>query len=404
MRSIPLVLLLPWWLSSLLFLGCSSESCSDKPLKACQGELLDLAFEAVTKMPLNPHVKDRSAAQEAVVDACLELDQPRRALRYIQEIANWRQGAAYADLAFYCAEHGQTADVQQYLDLANQIADRVMESEHAQAWRRDRVRAKIARTHALMRKDAKAAEFVRGAEISEPGRVEVVRVRVSDASALDGHIDAMEAVLKTGTFDQIKHALDAGAALFDRLYEDEKRRKRVEETLRAANKKLPFDVRIDVLCQMAEVALARRDLPKALALVKEARTIMEGARWLVEQEVPLRARLASLRYRAGEREEGAREVDAALALFDKKREAIVDIYRAAPLRAVAEAYHAMGDRTNALKIYKQAVEAGVKNPNSRPRADDLSATCCSMALHRVEPDADLKRRLIEVCNGLDHPW
>ena len=64
----------------------------------------------------------------------------------------------------------------------------------------------------------------------------------------------------------------------------------------------------------------------------------------------------------------------------------------------------MGDTATALSAYKRAVEEGVENPNSRPRAEDLSATCLSMAVHGVEPDAVLWTRIRQINDGLGDPW
>ena len=58
-----------------------------------------------------------------VVAASLELDQPLLALVLLKNIGNWRRGAGYGDLAFYCARHGYTGEVQQYLNLAVQISE-----------------------------------------------------------------------------------------------------------------------------------------------------------------------------------------------------------------------------------------------------------------------------------------
>ena len=76
-----------------------------------------VAFAAASAMPLNPHIKNRSRAQEVVVAACLELDQPQRAQRYIEQIANWRRGAGYADLAFHQAQQGRIDQVEPQLEL-----------------------------------------------------------------------------------------------------------------------------------------------------------------------------------------------------------------------------------------------------------------------------------------------
>src|SRR5262245_36224037 len=96
---------------------------TEKPLASFQGQLLDIAFQAATVVPAMPHIKRRSRSQEAVVAACFELDQPKRALAYIEKIENWRRGAAYADLAYYCAEHDLQSAAPKYLELARQVSD-----------------------------------------------------------------------------------------------------------------------------------------------------------------------------------------------------------------------------------------------------------------------------------------
>ena len=75
-------------------------SLTDKPLAVYQSELLDHAFETAAAIPVKPHIKDRSRAQEKVVEVSLELDQPLRALSLIERIDNWRRGSGYCDLAF----------------------------------------------------------------------------------------------------------------------------------------------------------------------------------------------------------------------------------------------------------------------------------------------------------------
>ncbi len=90
---------------------------ADAPLVRYQSELLDLAFETATVIPIEPHIKDRSRAQEGVVAACIELAQPVRAVGYTEQIDNWRRGSAYGDLALFCARLGYTEEAQEYLTL-----------------------------------------------------------------------------------------------------------------------------------------------------------------------------------------------------------------------------------------------------------------------------------------------
>jgi hypothetical protein len=376
---------------------------ADKPLDAYRKDLLDLAFDTASAMPLVPHIKNRSRAQEAVVAACFELDQPQRALAYIEKIENWRRGAGYADYAFYCASNGEASRVQEYLNLALQISEN-LDGDNAQAWRRDRIRVKVARTHAWLGRIEQAARLEAGVVDSEWGKVDAVRAMRVDSNAFEGRIEALNTALGTGNFDQMRNAMETGVQLFNRFYEDAEKRALVENSIKASWEKMPVMVRIELLMDLAGAALDHEDREKALALVDEAQLEMESGTWTPEFGVPLRAKLAGLRFRAGDEDRARSDADRALALYEAKLDTIVNIYRAGALRPLAEAYHAMGDGPAALAVYMKAVEAGVENPNSRPRAQDLSATCISMALHGIEPDADLWARMLQIFEDLGQPW
>jgi tetratricopeptide (TPR) repeat protein len=215
---------------------------------------------------------------------------------------------------------------------------------------------------------------------------------------------ALEAAVATGQFEEVRNALETSAELFDRDYADEERRARTEQAIKSSWKSIPITVRIDLLLELSASAAAHGDRSKALALVDEARLIVDGTAWTAEHHVPLLARIARARHRAGAAEQARTEADEALALYESGRARIVDIERADALRPLAEAYHALGDTATASKLYRTAVEEGVANPNSRPRAEDLSATCSSMALHGVEPDAELMARMIQIAGALGPPW
>ena len=153
-----------------------------------------------------------------------------------------------------------------------------------------------------------------------------------------------------------------------------------------------------------KVEPARAEYALALEQLDEAKLLLEGATLTADLRVPLMAGLAELRFQAGRRAEAQSEAAAALALFAAESERFPDIDRADILRPVAEAYHVLGDAAAARALYRRALDEGAANPNSRPRAEDLAATCLSMALHGVEPDAELRARLHEVRDALGPPW
>src|SRR5262245_46132888 len=53
-----------------------SAPAAPPPLRPAQRDLLQLAFDAASSFPLDPHTRNRSRAQDEVVAACFELGQP----------------------------------------------------------------------------------------------------------------------------------------------------------------------------------------------------------------------------------------------------------------------------------------------------------------------------------------
>jgi tetratricopeptide (TPR) repeat protein len=342
---------------------------TDAPLESYQGELLDIAFGAASAIPRDPHIKSRSQAQAAVVAACLELNQPRRALSYIEQIEGWRRGMAYADLAHHFVRTDSKIDVEPYLSLATRIA------EETGDWQKDRINARVAVIQGMSR----PVDF-------------------------DAEMETLAKAASSQQFDAVKEALETYARLFDRVHADVERRRKVEESIRGTWGSVPGLVRLDLVIRMIESSLAHSDRTKALELIDEAKAILDPAGWQPTIEIPLRARLAEFRFRAGDQERACEEAKVALEMFDAVRDQIANIYRAQTLRPTAEAYQAMGQPDMACGLYARTIEAGMENPNSRPRAEDLAATCCSMAVHAAKPGPQLLGRIHEIRKGLGDPW
>lgn len=379
----------------------SSAPASDKPLAPFQTQLLELAFDTATLIPIYPHIKDRSAAQEKVLAACLTLDQPLRAMTWAEQIGDFRRGIVYADIAFHLARRGgDSPEVRRLIARAMDIAL----AEGVDDWRRDQVRVRVARVHALLGENEEAARLQTNAGEFVIGKVAQVQAMVGDATTFDAQMKELDRLVALGSFDITRNALDVYAELFDHFYSDPTRRDQIAAKVRAAWVKAPVFVRIEVLKRMVAAALKHGDRSHAKTLVEETHDLVQNSAWPAEFATRYVAEVGVLRFNAGDPVAARQAVDAAMALYEARKVAILDIDRATALRAVAEAYQAIGDSAAALTVYRRAVEEGVVNPNSRPRAEDLSATCGSMAVSGVEPDAQLWERMRKIREGLGQPW
>jgi hypothetical protein len=156
--------------------------------------------------------------------------------------------------------------------------------------------------------------------------------------------------------------------------------------------------------KLAQTAIDHQDNENALTLVAEATTIFETIQWAPEFRIPISVELSVLRYQGGQQERARREIDLALQRYQTEHQKIMPTSRAAVLRNIAEAYASMDDPIAAAAAYRQAAMEGAENPNARPRAIDLAATCCSMARFAIEPDEQLWTTLRMSDEGLTHPW
>ncbi len=388
----------------LLAGGCVEKSESpatvaDRPIAAFRTELLEAAFECATAIPLAPHVKDRARFQQQAFEVALELGQPARALAFAGQIPNWRQGLAYANYAYYCAERGVTNRVGDYLALADAAA-RTAEQD----WRRERVAVRMAQTWELIGRNDEAAFLGKALNESERAQAELMNTRHCAEDEFDGFAAKLDGQLAIGGLDVLRGALSAYAALYERFYENAGRRAMIEEKIAGGWSKLPVIDRIDVLEKLAEVALQKEDRENAVRLVEQVAGLIAGAEWPAEYHAPLLARLATLRIECGQTETALVELRQARDVFNRGKREIIDIYRTEALIPVAEAYALAGDSTEARAIYALAVEEAVVNANARPRAEDLCQICLSMAKSQTEPTDALWTRIGRIKDELGAPW
>lgn len=375
----------------------------DAALEPWQVELLELAMDAAGALPVHPHIKTRSLAQESVVEACIALGQPRRALECNARIGNWRRGVGYAGLAQHLAERGIEDGVDELIALA-EVESRLEGEENPQDWQRDLIRSKIAAALLQLGRAGDAAAFEAGLEDAEYGRVAAAKAALLSRDELDARLAELDALLATATLDQLRSALVAAIELYARAFREPQQRARCEGWIARASLKVPAQIRLEVRLELSRRAVELGDPAEAATQVAQARAVLDGVQWLPEDRVPLTARVAAARFAAGDVETARRELSEARRAYDEGYESIPDFWRGSALRPVAEACVSVGEREQALTLYRRAAEEGVRNPNARPRTEDLVATCLSMARQGLRPDEDLVERLRATRKGLSDPW
>lgn len=379
--------------------GAPAAAPGNAPAPDYQRALLALAFETASAIPHKPHIKDRSRTQQMVVEACLELGQLGSAEAYARRIDNWRRGAALADLAYHLARAGQTDGLDGYLDEAQAAMDLA-----DQDWRRDRIRVKIARVHDQLGRAEKADQFAAHVEDSEAGKRTAAQVDSMDKRDFDKVVGQVDELVGRGNFDVTRNSLAVYSNLYGRFYDDVQKRKLLRDRMTGAVANFPVILRLRLLLDLADHAVDHGDQSGALELVNGAAVLLDEHSWPLENRVELGAEIAGLRYQAGDQQRARNDADALWADYQADGQKIVNIWRAGALRPLAEAYQVMGDTEMALAVYERALAEGVVNPNSRPRAEDLAATCVSMALNRVDPDETLWAKIRRIHEGLGNPW
>lgn len=375
----------------------------DQPITDTQGKLFEIAFESVSKMPLMPHHKDRARYQHNVVDQCFEVNQPQRALRYARRIENWRRGACLAEYVIYCRQRGANTGLVKLLNEADQAA-----INPGQQWRRDYVRVRIAKAYTLMGMEDRAKAYEDGVVEAETGIVDHARAQIADQKRFEELMTAVDRAIATKHYNVLINSLGTCMQLYDRFYKNQERRDKVADVVRLVLKdeNLPIFNQIDIYLELTDVALKYHDRDTAKKWFKKTLAVFKFARWSPMDYIKTISRLARYKGVLGQPNQAREDLKKAMDIYNNKKHirTISMIKRAGVLRAVAEAYQALGQTVEAMRIYRMAVEVGADNPNARVRAIDLSETCLSMALCDVEPDAKLWHRLNEINEGLRPPW
>ena len=375
---------------------------AEPQLRPLEQELFDIAYGAASEMPLSPHIKNRSRAQESVVQAMLLKGQVASARAATEGIENWRKGLSHGHLALFSALRGDRVAAEEHIKFARNIAANPTE-KNVQEWRADRIAARVLLSEELLSAGMKDLTISPAIEKGDRADDEAIRAHLLKESELDEFFLTTDSLMQSGDLEEVSRIMQTLAFLHARLYERSEVRSQIEALVQQNCVKVPLQICVELKMHLAENMLYKGEKESAAAWLTEVSGHMEASSWPPERGLPIEAKLYSLAHRAGD--EGSKELlDGLLPKYHQNLRYIVDIYRAGVLRAIAEAYHEIGDEGSCLSFLRMAVDAGVQNPNSRPRAHDLTATCLLLIRLDVEPDEDLMNSLRRVRDGLGDPW
>ena len=361
-------------------------------------DLLDLAFQISTSIPIEPFASDRARMQALVAQACIKNGSLIQAIQYASKIEGWRQGELFALIGQQYASANET-------QLACDFAARAMEVAATEIdWRRERIVIETAKLYLQLGDSTKASALVEGATQAELGKIEAARTAIVLQSQLDNQADMFDKAIATKNFDLARGAIEGYLVWLDRVSQDEIRTTRALKAIDDALLELPLDLQVKYGIDLADHL--HKNLKRDLAILKldKATEIFSATTFLPEDIAPLGAMIARARIRLGDESSARLLLQRLYSEYSTRREGIVNLRRATSLRALAEGFCELGDRDDAIACYNLALEEGTINPNARPRAEDLGATCISMAEYGISLTPDLKNRIDTIRSSLTYPW
>lgn len=375
----------------------------DQPMASIHQQLLEYAFETATLIPIDPHIKSRSLAQEKVLTSALEAGQPVFVLDRVKQIKNWRFAAMLGSVGSKAAQQEVKRDI---IEPVLMIASDVSKDPNVGDWRRGVIRTRIGEAYAWLQVEDLAEAFQSGAEAHEAGLVSVVRAGRCTEDTYVNVRRQLDNMATSERFEVVYNALQGYVALVDKFYPLQERRVELVAMSQAAWVKIrmPIFLRLNIMLSLVEVALEHKDQAQALEWMDQAQVIFDGAQWSPELAIQYRGRMSGLRYLCGKQEEARNYAEDTLKMFDIQYKAILNIHLCRTLLPLAKAYQIMGDASMAEKVFAKAYQESLVNPNSRPRAESLSELACAMVESGFEPSSDLWQAMQTAKAELKDPW
>lgn len=359
--------------------------------------MLNLAFEIASSIPADPHERDRARMQEDVAVACLDEAMLERAVEIANAMAGWRR----AEVLVLAAQRYAVAKDD---TRARALVARAQAEASTDHWSHERIMAAVAKVHLQLGDDASARALSMPESPADQGAVEVARTASVAFDQLDVQADMFDRAIATQNFDLARTGIDGYLVWMERVVNDPDRWARATKALDAGIPDLPRDLQVVYTVRRAELLWKLGLSAAAREQVSAAADVFSSTEFQPEDCVPIGIAVARARIDIGDLEGAAQDLRTLRAQYEVNRASIVDLRRATSLRALAEAYAKLGDRPEAVRCFAIALDEGARNPNARPRAMDLTATCLSMVRAGVLPSPELQVRIDSIRVALTDPW
>lgn len=360
--------------------------------------ILEQAMAVASAIPTKIHDRERAQCQEWVALAYLDGGDPIAAARCAESIEGWRRGECEGLIGVQYALKGDRELALKYARLATERA------KDEQDWRRERIHIEAAKIHAILGNAIMARDLSAGASQAETGKVDGAVIPVLTPEQFEAQAKVLDEVIKGGTFDGMRNALDAYLPLLRRMTANREQALAAAATIDAALPAMPMDLQIIYGTRLASALHALGETGRAKERLDLAAKQVAETVFLPEDLTPMQVEVAKARAGLGDADGARAALDAALASYESRKKEIVDVFRARSPRALAEGYMAIGDQAKAETCWLEALAAGTINPNSRPRAEDLSATLVAMARSGATITPALRERIAICRKSLGEPW
>jgi lipopolysaccharide biosynthesis regulator YciM len=358
---------------------------------------LDQALRFASAIASDP--KDRSKAQQDVVEDFLALGQLDRAAQLVDSISLWRKGVTLANLATAYAKAGNVDSARQLLTKAETFRGQT------QGWEGVRIDAHIAQAHAALGDVDRARQIA--TRLSQADNQYAGRDRAIIADGLAAQAKYDEAISEVSSLDapesdvQIAWWRTAGYISLAR-----QKKLAVEKRLEALSKALESSADIDGW-KRAEVLNAIAEEYRLLGRSAEGEATLRVSQHVVDalgDDIQAKPALLSNLARAWGKFDAKQRSQELLQRAEPIAQANPELDRPTLLASLAGGYASIGDANNADRIYRQALTAAEGLVNARPRALAVVQVLRSMGRNNVPLTSTVQTQLERLFQNLKAPW